>query len=396
VPWISKFVPWIDPFLKQRASTPAPSERRVPDGMRVYCVGDIHGRDDLLQQMVERVEADIEVPSFEHAVTVFLGDYVDRGLDSKQVVERLVRSEWPTRIIALAGNHEDLLMAFLDDEGVLEAWRSLGGLETIHSYGVNFGPAMAKRDFGAVRAAFAAHFPERHRAFLEGLNTSVAIGDYFFCHAGVRPGVPLARQAREDLLTIRDPFLSSEAEHGKLVVHGHTPSLVPEIRAYSPNMPAWMSGTEGNWYFDFPSQDGVHYVYKVAPAVTVGRTIRMRFVITGNGAVVPTEGTATARVRLFLQQRGDTLTAQEPYKRWWSVTYVELHQGEFTLSASLSPEEWTSVFGQGGAEVPNEFNAAISQLANVGFTFGGTFAGHGVYVTGGNARFILKEYSVSL
>ena len=109
---------------------------------------------------------------------------------------------------------------------------------------------------------------------------------------------------------------------------------------YSPNMPAWMSGTEGNWYFDFPNQNGVHYVYKVAPAIRVGQTITMHFAITGKGNFVPTEGTATARVRLFLQQRGDTLTAQEPYKRWWSVTYVELHEGEFTLTASLSPDEF--------------------------------------------------------
>ena len=165
--------------------------------------------------------------------------------------------------------------------------------------------------------------------------------------------------------------------------------------AYSPNMPASMSGTEGNWYFDFPNQNGVHYVYKVAPAIRVGQTITMRFAITGKGNFVPTEGTATARVRLYLQQRGDTLTAQEPYKRWWSVTYLELREGKFTLTASLSPDEWTSVFGQRAAEVPNEFNAAISQLASVGFTFGGTFAGHGVYVTGGNARFILRQYSVS-
>jgi hypothetical protein len=165
--------------------------------------------------------------------------------------------------------------------------------------------------------------------------------------------------------------------------------------AYSPNMPAWMSGTEGNWYFDFPDQNGVHYVYKVAPAIRVGQTITMHFAITGNGNFVPTEGTATARVRLFLQQQGDTLTAQEPYKRWWSVTYVELHEGEFTLTVPLSPESWSSVFGQRGDEVPSEFANAVSQLANVGFTFGGTFAGHGVYVTGGNARFVLKQYSVS-
>ena len=225
-------LPWMDMFLKRFGKSPIPAarERWVPDGMRAYCVGDIHGRHDLLRQMAERVEADIESASFDNVETVFLGDYVDRGHGSIHVVEQLARGEWPTPIIALAGNHEDLLMAFLEDDGVLEAWRSLGGLETLHSYGVDVGSAMAKRDFAAVQAAFAARFPESHRRFLEGLKVSTAIGDYFFCHAGVRPGVPLDRQTRNDLLTIRDTFLSSDVEHGKLVVHGHTPSLVPEIR----------------------------------------------------------------------------------------------------------------------------------------------------------------------
>jgi len=225
-------VSWMDVFRKRfgKSPTPAPSERWVPDGMRVYCVGDVHGRHDLLRQMADRVEADIKSSSVGNAQTVFLGDYVDRGLGSIHVVEQLARGDWPTPIIALAGNHEDLLMTFLEDEGILEAWRSLGGLETLHSYGVDVGPAMAKRDFGAVQAAFAARFPESHRQFLERLKVSTAIGDYFFCHAGVRPGVPLDRQTRDDLLTIRDPFLSSNVEYGKLVVHGHTPSVVPEIR----------------------------------------------------------------------------------------------------------------------------------------------------------------------
>src|SRR5262249_45442196 len=135
-------------FLKRfgKSPTPAASERWVPDGMRVYCVGDVHGRDDLLRQMAERVAGDIESASL-NVETVFLGDYVDRGLGSIRVVEQLARGEWPTPIIALAGNHEDLLMAFLEDEGVLDAWRGLGGLETLHSYGVDVGPAMAKRDF---------------------------------------------------------------------------------------------------------------------------------------------------------------------------------------------------------------------------------------------------------
>ena len=110
-------------------------------------MGDIHGRDDLLQEMAERVEADMKTRSFEDVLTVFLGDYVDRGLGSMRVVERLVCGEWPTPMIALAGNHEDLLLTFLKDEGVLEVWRGLGGLETLHSYGVDVGLAMAGRDF---------------------------------------------------------------------------------------------------------------------------------------------------------------------------------------------------------------------------------------------------------
>jgi serine/threonine protein phosphatase 1 len=195
----------------------------------VYCVGDIHGRDDLLREMAERVEIDLKTRSFDRAMTVFLGDYIDRGPGSMRVVERLASGEWPTPIIALAGNHEDFLLAFLDDAGFLGFWRSQGGLETLHSYGVNVGPAMAGRDFEDVQAAFTARFPKQHRDFLEALKVSAVIGDYFFCHAGVRPGVALDRQNRDDLLNIREPFLSSEAEHGKLIVHGHTPAVAPEI-----------------------------------------------------------------------------------------------------------------------------------------------------------------------
>ena len=151
---------WVNPFFKALGETPSPvpTTRRVPDGTRVYCVGDIHGRDDLLGEMAERVKADMEGRSFDHVVTVFLGDYVDRGFGSMRVLERLSRSEWPTPMIALAGNHEELLMAFLEDERVLAAWRSLGGLETLHSYGVDVGPAMARTRFpkssSGIRGAF--------------------------------------------------------------------------------------------------------------------------------------------------------------------------------------------------------------------------------------------------
>jgi serine/threonine protein phosphatase 1 len=226
-----KFARWANPFFKAFERTPAvATTRRVPDGTLVYCIGDIHGRDDLLRDMAERVEADLKTRSFERAVTVFLGDYIDRGPDSKGVLERLASGKWPTPITALAGNHEEFLLSFLDNATFLAFWRSQGGLETLHSYGVAIGPAMAGCGFEEVQGAFTAFFPKQHRDFLEALKVSEAIGDYFFCHAGVRPGVALDRQGRDDLLNIREPFLSSEAEHGKLVVHGHTPAVAPEIR----------------------------------------------------------------------------------------------------------------------------------------------------------------------
>src|SRR5207244_5060863 len=124
---------------------------------------------------------------------------------SNEVIEQLASGEWPTSIIPLTGNHEDFLKDFLDDAGILDFWRSQGGLETLHSYEVDVGPAMAGRDFEEVQAAFTARFPKHHRDFLEALKVSVSIGDYFFCHAGVRPGVALDRQTRDDLLNIREP-----------------------------------------------------------------------------------------------------------------------------------------------------------------------------------------------
>jgi serine/threonine protein phosphatase 1 len=227
----TKFARWAKPFLKPFERTaPVAITRRVPDGSLVYCVGDIHGRDDLLRDMAGRLEVDMTSRSFDNAVTVFLGDYIDRGPDSKAVIERLANGEWPTSIIALAGNHEEFLLTFLEGAGFLEFWRSQGGLETLHSYGVDVGPAMAGRDFEEVQAEFIERFPKHHRDFLDALKISATIGDYLFCHAGVRPGVSLDRQNRDDLLNIREPFLSSDAEHGKLVVHGHTPSVAPEIR----------------------------------------------------------------------------------------------------------------------------------------------------------------------
>jgi serine/threonine protein phosphatase 1 len=204
--------------------------RRVPEGVRIYGVGDIHGRDDLLAEMAKRVEADLKRGAFDRALTVFLGDYVDRGPGTCAVLERLSGRAWPTAMVALSGNHEDMLKGFLQDERMLDGWRAFGGLETIHSYGIDVGAVMRGRDFKPIQAEFAARLPASHRQFLETLGFSITIGDYFFCHAGVKPGVPLELQDRHDLLNIRNDFLTSEEEHGKLVVHGHTPSIAPDVR----------------------------------------------------------------------------------------------------------------------------------------------------------------------
>jgi serine/threonine protein phosphatase 1 len=202
---------------------------KPPDEGRVYVVGDIHGRTDLLDRMVALISRDLEANPISDSLTVTLGDYIDRGPDSRGVIDRLVRNPFPTRFVALKGNHEALLEAFLSNPSVAEHWRHLGGLETIHSYRVPAGELMIGMNHENAAEGLRAAVPEAHLKFLASLQTSITVGKYFLCHAGVRPGVPLERQSIEDLLWIRDEFLSSTADFGKIVVHGHTPTERPEI-----------------------------------------------------------------------------------------------------------------------------------------------------------------------
>jgi serine/threonine protein phosphatase 1 len=203
----------------------------VPPGWRIYAIGDIHGRFDLMEALADHIAQEMRTSPAQVAATVFLGDYVDRGPRSFDVVDRLARGDWPTPVVCLLGNHEDVLLRFLDDPTILEVWRQWGALETLASYGVDVQPAIRARDYEAVREDFAARIPDGHRRFLMRLETTYSAGEYFFCHAGVRPGVPLDHQAREDLIMIREPFLSSTADFGKVVVHGHTPTQEPVIEA---------------------------------------------------------------------------------------------------------------------------------------------------------------------
>jgi serine/threonine protein phosphatase 1 len=199
----------------------------APD--RLYVIGDIHGRADLLDRMVEEISRDLQASPIDDCLTVTLGDYIDRGPDSRGVIDRLARNPFPTDYVALKGNHEALLEQFLRDPSVADHWRRLGGLETLHSYGVAVGAMMLGRDYREGAAALRAAVPVEHRTFLASLKLSVTLGRYFLCHAGVRPGVPLARQSEDDLLGIRDEFLGSASDFGKIVVHGHTPIEVPAV-----------------------------------------------------------------------------------------------------------------------------------------------------------------------
>jgi serine/threonine protein phosphatase 1 len=206
---------------------------RVPEGIRVYAVGDIHGRIDLLRLLEARIVEDAEAqPQSCQNLLVYLGDYVDRGFDSRQVLDHLTAPppEGFDRLLLL-GNHDLWFREFLEGEPVGESWLRFGGDATLLSYGVplSFDQPEESR-LVAAQTVLAARMPESHRELLASLELMLPMGDYLFCHAGIRPGVPLDKQLEQDLLWIREPFLSWSGECGKIVVHGHTVEEMPVVR----------------------------------------------------------------------------------------------------------------------------------------------------------------------
>jgi serine/threonine protein phosphatase 1 len=147
------------------------------------------------------------------------------------VLERLAANPFPTPYVALKGNHEIFMEAFLADPALGPQWRDFGGLETLASYGVPVGRLMMGRNYDEAALALRAALPAAHMDFMQTLKTSHSHGRYFLCHAGVRPGVPLDRQDDHDLLWIRGEFLDSDVDFGKIVIHGHTPVERPEVKA---------------------------------------------------------------------------------------------------------------------------------------------------------------------
>jgi serine/threonine protein phosphatase 1 len=207
---------------------------QTPDATVVYAIGDIHGRLDLLHSIQRQIADDAAQRPASRRQLVYLGDYVSRGPDSPGVVDR-VREWLPAGFerITLKGNHEDLLLRFLDGEiDTGRHWLDYGGLEAMAAYGVAIADREARDDASviALHRDLSGRIPASHLEFFRTLLISHSAGDYFFVHGGVRPGVPLEQQSDRDCLWIRKTFLNSEADHGAMVVHGHSISDEPELR----------------------------------------------------------------------------------------------------------------------------------------------------------------------
>ncbi len=211
----------------------APPEQRLPAGVRVYAIGDVHGRADLLERLYGLIQSDLEDSPAQRVMEVFLGDYVDRGPNSSDVLDwMLAGPRLADKRICLRGNHELMMQAFLDDASVIGSWGQYGGLETLYSYGVRVKLPLAQDMHEEVRQAFRAALPPAHAEFLRNLRAMASAGGYYFAHAGVNPARPLADQVEDDLYWIREPFLSHGRALEKIVVHGHTPTEKPEVEVH--------------------------------------------------------------------------------------------------------------------------------------------------------------------
>ncbi len=207
----------------------------VPRGHRVYAIGDIHGRADLLAQLHRQIRGDAaNAPAGIKKTIIYLGDYVDRGLDAMGVIDLLLAAPMDDfETVYLKGNHEDALLRFLEDVSIGPNWFAIGGDATVLSYGIRIPTALSSAQrLEYVWKELRARIPQNHLEFLSCLQLMHQAGDYVFVHAGIKPGVPLDQQDPEDLMWIRGEFLGSRQDHGKVVVHGHMPVSEPDIQTH--------------------------------------------------------------------------------------------------------------------------------------------------------------------
>jgi serine/threonine protein phosphatase 1 len=218
------------------ATLPGLSELRVrgrrpslPAALRIYAIGDIHGRLDLLDELLARISSDSALRPTARSLYVFLGDYIDRGSASRETIDRLIEHGKTHESVFLKGNHELIAIKCLSDRGLFDQWLRLGGLETLVSYGVPAETLANGKQIAELQSAFHGALPQAHFRFFRDLKNSFECGDFFFAHAGVKPNVELSRQKENDLLWIRGEFLTSKDDFGKIIVHGHTPTREIEV-----------------------------------------------------------------------------------------------------------------------------------------------------------------------
>ena len=192
-------------------------------GYRAYVVGDIHGRLDLLEELLAKIHAELQRKPSRKTLLVFVGDLIDRGPSSAEVVERLrTYHREGIRPVFILGNHEEVLLRIVHgDAQLITKWRWFGGSECLQSYGIDPQDLTHLTDDEALAVVREA-IPKEHVEFLESFVDSCRFGDYLFVHAGIRPGVELDQQRQDDLRWIREPFLLDDTDHGFVVVHGHT------------------------------------------------------------------------------------------------------------------------------------------------------------------------------
>jgi serine/threonine protein phosphatase 1 len=251
LPWVGLYDRATQPFQRSRrrffrslfrrapedlpaVPTVAGQPARVPPGLCVYAIGDIHGHADLLEQMHQLIATDAAslTPGTDRLI-VYLGDYVDRGPESRRVIDLLIGNRPEGfRAVHLLGNHDAWLLGFLLDPSFGPTWLHYGGDVTLHSYGVRLGiPQEDLRYYRQLQADLRERMPRDHVDFLQRLDLSFESGDYLFVHAGVDPALPLDQQTADHLLWIREPFLRSRRDLGRVVVHGHTVESEPVVRA---------------------------------------------------------------------------------------------------------------------------------------------------------------------
>ena len=210
------------------AAPPSGPLPAVPAGQRIYAIGDVHGRLDLLEALIAGIEADDLARGGADTTVILLGDLIDRGPASAGVVAAVQDWGQRRRVRNLMGNHEEMLLAAMDSDTVLRSFLRFGGRETVLSYLPDPG-VYHRASLSETRALMHSAIPAAHLEFIRGFEDMITVGDYLFVHAGIRPGVALSDQQSQDLRWIRDPFLGHSDPFGHVVVHGHTIFNEPDV-----------------------------------------------------------------------------------------------------------------------------------------------------------------------